>query len=70
MVELPRLYHEAKRARPELTVDQFHRELLDLESQRSLDLHIRNEVRDAPEPDKGIWRNDKLYYYVFWSPPS
>jgi hypothetical protein len=66
MVELPRLYHEARRSRPDLTVGDFHRELLTLEGKRVLDLHIRNEVRDAPEPDKAIRRNDKLYYFVYW----
>jgi hypothetical protein len=66
MVELPRLYHEAKRARPGLSVEEFQRELLALESRRALDLHIRNEVRDAPEADKAIRRNDKLYYFVYW----
>jgi hypothetical protein len=66
MVELPRLYHEAKRARPGLSVEEFQRELLALESKRVLDLHIRNEVRDAPEADKAIRRNDKLYYFVYW----
>ena len=66
MVELPRLYHEVRRARPDLTVADFHRELLTLETNRVIDLHIRNEVRDAPEPDKAIRRNDKLYYFVYW----
>jgi hypothetical protein len=67
MVELPRLYHEAKRTRPGLSVEEFQREILALESKRVLDLHIRNEVRDAPEADKAIRRNDKLYYFVYWS---
>lgn len=66
MVELPRLYHEARRTRPGLTVEEFQRELLALESKRVLDLHIRNEVRDAPEAEKAIRRNEKLYYFVYW----
>jgi hypothetical protein len=66
MVELPRLYHEARRSRAGLSVEEFQRELLALEAKRVLDLHIRNEVRDAPEPDKAIRRNDKLYYFVYW----
>jgi hypothetical protein len=66
MVDLPRLYHEARRARPDLSVEEFRREILALESHRALDLHIRNEVRDAPEPEKAIRRNDKLYYFVYW----
>jgi hypothetical protein len=66
MVELPRLYHEAKRALPALSVEEFQREVLALESARRADLHIRNEVRDAPEPEKAIRRNDKLYYYIYW----
>jgi hypothetical protein len=67
MVELPRLYHEARRARPELTVADFQREILALEGKRVIDLHIRNEVQGAPEPEKAIKRNDKLYYFVYWS---
>jgi hypothetical protein len=69
MVELPRLYHEAKRARPALSVEEFQREILALESKRVADLHVRNEVRDAPEPEKAIRRNDKLYYYIYWPRP-
>jgi len=66
MVDLPRLYHEAKRSRSDLSVADFHKEVLALEGKRILDLHIRNEVRDAPEPDKAIHRNNKLYYFVYW----
>jgi hypothetical protein len=66
MVELPRLFHEARRSRPGLSVEEFQRELLALEAKRVVDLHIRNEVRDAPEADKAIRRNDKLYYFVYW----
>jgi hypothetical protein len=66
MVELPRLFHEARRGRPGLSVEEFQRELLALEARRVVDLHIRNEVRDAPEADKAIRRNDKLYYFVYW----
>jgi hypothetical protein len=66
MVELPRLFHEARRSRPGLSVEDFQRELLALEAKHVVDLHIRNEVRDAPEADKAIRRNDKLYYFVYW----
>jgi hypothetical protein len=69
MVELPRLYHEAKRIRPALSVEEFQREILAVESQHVADLHIRNEVRDASEPEKAIRRNDKLYYYIYWPRP-
>ena len=65
-MELPRLFHEARRSRPGLSVEEFQRELLALEAKRVVDLHIRNEVRDAPEADKAIRRNDKLYYFVYW----
>jgi hypothetical protein len=66
LVDMPRLYHEAKRERPDLTVAAMHRELNALWTARELELQILNEVHQAAEPDKGIWREDKLLYYVFW----
>jgi hypothetical protein len=66
LVEIPRLYHEAKRAQPDLTVSAMHRELNALWEARELELQVLNEVHQATEPDKGIWHNDKLLYYVFW----
>jgi hypothetical protein len=69
LVELPRLYHEARKKLPGLTVQEFHRELDDLWSRREVELHILNEVERASEPDKGIRRDDYLYYYVYWVRP-
>jgi hypothetical protein len=66
LVEIPRLFHETRRSRPELTVDAFHRELDRLWSERVLELKVLNEVRSAAEPDKGIRRGDNLYYFVYW----
>jgi hypothetical protein len=68
MAELPKLYHEARTARPDLTVEQFRQEILELESQRALDLHLAPEAAKAAEPEKAIKRNEKLYYLVYWSP--
>jgi hypothetical protein len=66
LVEIPRLYHETRRVRPDLTVEAFHKELDRLWSQRLLELKVLNEVRSAAEPDKGVRRGDSLYYFVYW----
>ena len=68
MVELPSLFHEAQRTRSDLTLAEFHREIEGLEGKRALDLHIRPDTHNVPEADKGIHRNNKLYYSVYWSP--
>jgi hypothetical protein len=69
LVELPRLYHEAQKKLPALTVEEFHRELDGLWSRREVEMHILNEVQRASEPDKGIRRDDSLYYFVYWNRP-
>ena len=66
LVELPRLYHEARRTLSGLTVHAFHQELETLWSQRVLELKVINEVRSVSEPDKALRRGDNLYYYVLW----
>lgn len=66
LVEIRRLYHEASRALPGLTVPQFHRELEHLQSQRRIELHGLNEVQHAQEPELALRRNDRLLYYVMW----
>jgi hypothetical protein len=69
LVEVPRLYHEAHRSAPGLTVETFRRELESLWDSRAVELHVLNEVREAKEPDKAIRRDDKLYYFVYWPKP-
>jgi hypothetical protein len=69
LVEIPRLYYEARVLQPGLTLDAFHRELESLWSQRVLELRVLNEVRTASEPEKGIRRGDNLYYFVYWKSP-
>jgi hypothetical protein len=69
VVELPRLYHEARRTLPGLTVPAFQAELMALWQQRELELHVLNEVAKATEPEKGVRQHDKLYYYVQWRRP-
>jgi hypothetical protein len=66
LVDIPRLYHEARRTLPALTVPELHRELLALWDSRELELHGMNEIHRAAEPDLGIRRNDKLLYFVYW----
>jgi hypothetical protein len=69
LVELPHLYHEVQKSQPGLTVEAFHREVQSLWRDREIQLHILNEVRTAKEPEKGIWWDDKFYYYLLWSRP-
>ncbi len=66
LVDVPRLYHEARRTLPALTVPELHRELLALGDSREIELHGMNEIHRAAEPDLGIRRNDKLLYFVYW----
>jgi hypothetical protein len=66
VVEMRRLYHEAVRNMPGLSVAQFHRELLHLERDRKLELQALNEVQRAQEPQLAIHRDDRLLYYVLW----
>jgi hypothetical protein len=69
LVPIPRLYHEARRTLPHLSVEALHRELQSLWDRRELELKVLNEVRTASEPDKAITRGENLYYYVFWQTP-
>jgi hypothetical protein len=69
LVPIPRLYHEARRKVPHLSVEALHRELQTLWDRRELELKVLNEVRQATEPDKGITRGEDLFYYVFWQNP-
>jgi hypothetical protein len=66
LVELPRLFDKAREELPGLTTAQFHDELLALEDERAVELHILNEVHAAKRPDLGIRRGNALYYYAFW----
>jgi hypothetical protein len=67
LVDFPRLYHEAKRTLPGLTVAELHRELEALWAAREVELHVLNEVHLATEPDLGIRKNNKLLYFVYWN---
>jgi len=66
LVELRRLYHDAVKLMPGLTVPQFHSELKHLQSQRAIELQALNEVQRAKEPELAIHHNDRLLYYVIW----
>ncbi len=65
-VPLPRLYHQSRNRRPNLSLAEFHSELLSLREERLVDLMVLNEVRTASEPEKGIRQGDNLYYFVVW----
>jgi hypothetical protein len=69
LVPIPRLYHEARRSLPGLSVEAMHRELQALWDGRQLELKVLNEVRLATEPDKAIHRGENLYYFVYWPSP-
>jgi hypothetical protein len=66
LVEMPRLYHEAVRRLPGLSVERFHRELEALSNERKLELHKLNEVHLAKERNLAIEKDERLYYYVYW----
>jgi hypothetical protein len=66
LVALPRLYDQVRRARPDLTLDQFHAAIDQLSRERQSELHVLNEVSTEPTAkDNGsILRGDRLYHYV------
>jgi hypothetical protein len=66
LVELRRLFHEAVKRMPSLTVEQFHRELWQMRSEWLIELHDLNEVDQAKEPHLAIHRDDRLYYFARW----
>jgi hypothetical protein len=66
LVAIPRLYHEVKKALPQLSIPQFHQELDSLWRERLVELKVINEVRQAIEPEKAIRQGDDLYYYILW----
>src|SRR5262249_24536637 len=66
LVELPRLYDEAAKAVPELSVAAFRREVESLWQNNAVQLRILNEVREAEEAEKAIQRDNKLYYFLYW----
>jgi hypothetical protein len=69
VVNLPRLYQEARQALPDLTTETFRREIASLWDKREVELHILNEVRETTELDKAIRRNENLYYFIYWPQP-
>ncbi len=64
LVEIPHLYDELVKLVPEISVDRFHQQLIDMWERSEIEFHILNEVRTAKEPDKAIRKNDTLYYNV------
>jgi hypothetical protein len=66
LVEMPRLYQKAQSDVPQVTIQQFHDELLRLRAERKIELHILNEVRSAEHPELGIREGNTLFYYVLW----
>lgn len=66
LVPIPRLYHQARNAFPDLSVAAFHAELQTLWDRRELELQVVNDPQAIKEPDKAIQRGDNKYYYVIW----
>ncbi|MDB5308406.1 MAG: hypothetical protein JWO38_2608 [Gemmataceae bacterium] len=66
VVEIPRLFHEAARVLPGLTVHQFHRELQSLQHDHGVELQAINEVQRAKEPELAIHHGCRLLYFVVW----
>jgi hypothetical protein len=64
-----RLYYEALKRHPGLTVPEFHEHLKDMQNNYELELHKLNEVHMAEHPDKAIvtgkgTKDERMYYYV------
>lgn len=68
LVPVDRLYHEAKRDTPDLTVKQFKDHLQKMWDKREISMHAINEVRQLSkeQKDKGITKGESHYHYVFW----
>ena len=69
-VHIPRLYHVAKKQIPDLTHDEFARELWQLGQEREVELQVENSPAQVTEPDLAIWRDGHLYYYARWKANS
>jgi hypothetical protein len=64
-----RLYYEAKKRQPDLTVPEFHKHLQEMSKDDTVELHKLNEVHMAEHPDKAIvtgrgTNDERMYYYV------
>ncbi|VTR97834.1 hypothetical protein [Tuwongella immobilis] len=66
LVHLYRLYHEAKKRYPALTVEDFHNTLWNMSQNREIELRVLNEVHKAEQRELAIYRDHTLYYYVQW----
>jgi hypothetical protein len=66
VVELGSLFHEVQRSLPTLTVESFHRELLQLQRERAVELQPLNEVQRARDPELAIRAGDRLLYFAIW----
>lgn len=66
MVDLPSLFHETAHRRA-VTRDEFRDLLWRMSEERKVQLHVLNDPAAAKEPDLGISRNDRLYYYARWN---
>ena len=66
LVELPRLYRQVKKTRPDLTVPQFQAAVWELGRSRAGELHVLNEVRTAPnaQNEGSVMRDGSMYHYI------
>jgi hypothetical protein len=69
VIPLFRIYHEAKKRMPDLTVPEFHEHLKDMSKDDAIELHKLNEVHMAEQPDKAIvtgkgTNDERMYYFA------
>ncbi len=67
LMDLPLVYSQAKQKMPDLTKEQFHQALLEMEKNNEVELHGLNEEDKAKQPELGIRRGShggKLLYYA------
>ncbi|MEZ6142162.1 MAG: hypothetical protein R3B84_16495 [Zavarzinella sp.] len=65
-VELRRLYFQAQKEVPNLTVAEFHNELDKLDKAWKIELHVLNEVHEAKDKELAIEKDGYLFYYIIW----
>lgn len=69
VVEMRRLWYDAKERQPNLTVPEFHAQLQEMNKNHEIELRQLNEVGEAKDPELAIHENDssgspRMFYYV------
>lgn len=76
LVDLPFLYERMKKVKPDLTPEQFKKELFNAWGEKEapegkLELHVLNETGAIPDPNKVMFEhNDKQIGFAYWHEPK